>query len=66
MRLQGRKPGPRGDEGIDGIKIPLQVVELVAYCGFYLAAAWLLLFGNVEEDSTCPTPIISWTECAKI
>ncbi len=32
--------------GIDGIKIPLQVVELASYRSFYLATAWLFLFGN--------------------
>lgn len=34
-----------------GFKISLQVVELVAYCGFYLAAAWFLLFGDIEETA---------------
>jgi len=53
MRLQARKACPRGDEGIDGIKIPLQIVELVVYCGVYLAATWLLLLGNTEETGRC-------------
>jgi hypothetical protein len=59
MRLQARKLCARGDQGIDGTKITLQVVELVAYSGFYLAAAWLLLFVDIEESSACPPTIIS-------
>jgi hypothetical protein len=59
MRRQARKLCARGDQGIDGIKITLQVVKLAAYCSFYLAAAWLLLFSDIEENSACPPTIIS-------
>ena len=38
MHLQARKACPRGDQDIDGIKIPLQVDMLEVYCGVYLAA----------------------------
>jgi hypothetical protein len=38
MRLQAPKACLRGDQDIDGIKIPLQVVMLEVYCGVYLAA----------------------------
>jgi hypothetical protein len=31
MGLQARKHCPRGDQGINGIKIPLQVIELAEY-----------------------------------
>ena len=66
MRRQHRKLCNRGDQGIDSIKIPLQVVELAANCGFYLAAAWLLLFGDIEESRACPPTIISRTVFTKI
>jgi len=66
MRLKGRKPCPRSDQGIDGIKISLQVVELTAYCSIDLATAWLLLFSDIEENSTCPAPIIAGLEFAKV
>jgi hypothetical protein len=66
MRRQARKLCARGDQGIDGIKITLQVVKLAAYCSFYLAAAWLLLFSDIEENSACPPTIISGPVFAKI
>jgi hypothetical protein len=31
----------------------LWVVELVADCAFYLAAAWLLSLGEIEKIGTC-------------
>ena len=52
MGLQARKHCTKSDQGIDSIKIALQMVELTAYCGFYLPAAWLLLFSDIEESST--------------
>jgi hypothetical protein len=66
MRRQARKLCARGDQGIDSIKITLQVVELAAYCCFYFAAAWLLLFGDIEESSACPPAIISGLVSTKI
>jgi hypothetical protein len=66
MRLQAGKLCTRGDQGIDGFKIVLQVVELATYCSFYLAAAWLLLFGDIEENSTCPSSIIAGLMLAKV
>ena len=59
MHLKSRKPCARVDQGVNGIKISLQVVKLVAYCSFYLPAALLLLFGDIKESSTCPATIIS-------
>ena len=59
MDLKSRKACTRGDQGINGIKISLQVVELAAYCGFDLPPAWPLLFGDIEESSTCFAPIVS-------
>jgi hypothetical protein len=59
MGLQAQKHCTRGDQGIDSIKIPLQIVELMSYCGFYLPAAWLLLFGDIEKSRTSSTLIIS-------
>ena len=66
MRRQAQKLCARGDQGIDGIKITLQIVKLAAYCGFHLAAAWLLLFGDIEESSACSPPIISGPVLTKI
>jgi len=37
MGLQARKHCARGDQGIDSIKIPLQVVKLTVYGGFNFA-----------------------------
>jgi hypothetical protein len=39
---------------------------LAAYCIFHLTAAWLLLFGDIEESSACPPPIISGPVLTKI
>ena len=39
--------------------IPLQVVELTAYGGFYFASLLLFLFDYIEKSSTFPTAIIS-------
>jgi len=61
MGLQARKHCTRGDQGIDGIKIPLQVVELASYRGFYAATTRLFLFGNSEEIGTCLAAVISWS-----
>ncbi len=66
MRLQARKPCPRSDQGTDSITITLQVVELASYCGFYSSTAWLLLFGDIEENSTCPATIILGLVFAKV
>jgi hypothetical protein len=66
MGLQARKHGTRSDQGIDSIKIPLQIVELSVYGSFYLSAAWLLLFGDIEESSTSPTTIVTWLVLTKI
>jgi hypothetical protein len=48
MGLQAGKHCTRSDQGIDGFKIPMQVVVLATYCGFYLAAALFLLLGDIE------------------
>jgi hypothetical protein len=63
MLRQARKLCARGDLGINCIRITLHVVELAAYCCFHLAAAWLLLFGDIEENSACPlsADIENWT-----
>lgn len=66
MRRQARKLCASCDQGIDSIKITLQAIELTAYCGFYLAAAWLLLFSDIEESSACPPTIISGLVFTKI
>jgi hypothetical protein len=66
MRRQARKLCTRGDQGIDGIKMTLQIVKLAAYCCLYLADAWLLLFSDIEESSACPPPIISGPVFTKI
>ena len=66
MGLQARKHGTRSDQGIDSIKIPLQIVELTAYGGFDFPAAWLLLFGDIEGSNTGPTTIETWLVFAKI
>ena len=49
MGLQARKHCTRHDQGIDSIKISLQIVQLKAYGDFYLPAARLLLFGYIED-----------------
>jgi hypothetical protein len=59
MHFKSRTPCARVDQGVNGIKISLQVVKLAAYCSFYLPVAWLLLFGDIKESSTCPAKIIS-------
>jgi hypothetical protein len=66
IRPQAGKACSRSDQGVNRIKIPLQLAELAAYCGFYLPPAWLLLFGDIKESDTCPTTIISRPELAKI
>ena len=65
MGLQARKHCTRGDHGIYGIKIPLQVFKLTAYGGFYFASPWLFLLGYIQKSSTCPTAIISELVYAK-
>ena len=65
MGLQARKHCTRGDQGIDSIKITLQVVKLAAYSGLYFASPWLFLFGYIEKSSTSPTTIISGLVSAK-
>ncbi|MCP9781389.1 hypothetical protein KBY61_11790, partial [Cyanobium sp. To12R1] len=40
MGLQARKHCTRCDQGVDGIKIPLQIVKLTANGGFYFASPW--------------------------
>ena len=59
MGLQAGKHCARGDQGIDSFKSPLQEAELATYCGFYLAASWFLLFGDIEEKSACSFAIIA-------
>jgi hypothetical protein len=59
MGLQARNHCTRGDQGIDSIKIPLQVVKLTVYGGFYVVSPWLFLFGYMQESSSCPPTIIS-------
>ena len=59
MRLESRKPCTRSDQGINGIKISLQVIELKAYRRFDFPATGLFLFGDIEKSSTCPTAIVS-------
>lgn len=61
MRLQAQKACTRDDQGIDGSTIPLQVVELAADGGDYLATEWLLLLGDIEELGTCPATVIAWS-----
>jgi len=59
MRLKSRKPCARGNQGINGIKIPLQIIELAAYRCFDFAATRLFLFGDIEKSSSCLTTIVS-------
>ena len=59
MRLKSRKPCARGDQGINGIKISLQVIELTAYRCFDFPATKLFLFGDIEKSSSCLTTIVS-------
>jgi hypothetical protein len=66
MGLQAGKHCARDDQGIDSIKILLQVVELATYCGFYLAASGFLLFGDIEEKSACSSAIIAGLVLAKV
>ena len=65
MRLQGRKAYTRSNQGINGIKIPIQIVELRADYGVYLAATWLLLLGDIEEMGTCQATVISCSVLTK-
>ena len=51
MRLKSRKPCARNDQGINGIKISLQVVELAANGCFDFPAPRLFLFGDIEKSS---------------
>jgi len=37
--------------GIFSIKIPVQVVKLTLYGGFYFASPWLFLFGYIEKST---------------
>ena len=66
MGLQAGKHCARGDQGIDSFKIPLQLVDLATYCGFYLVASLFLLFGDIEENSTCLATIISGLVFTKV
>ena len=59
MNLESRKACARGDQGIYGIKVALQIVELAAYCCFDLPPAWPLLFGDIEESCTCFASVVS-------
>jgi hypothetical protein len=65
MGLEAQKHCARGDQGIDSIKITLQVVKLAEYGGLYFASPWLFLFGYIEKSSMCPTTIISGLVYAK-
>ncbi|MCP9889145.1 hypothetical protein KBY96_14580 [Cyanobium sp. ATX 6A2] len=60
MGLQARKHCPRGDQDINGIKIPLQVIELAAYGCLYCGATGLLLLGNSKEVGTSLLSVIAW------
>jgi hypothetical protein len=66
VHLQSRKPCAGVDQGINGIKVSLQVVELPAYCGLDLPAPRLLLFGDIEENCTCSAAIVSGLMFAEI
>ncbi len=59
MRLKSRKPCTRSDQGINGIKISLQVVELTAYCCFDFPVTRLFLSGDIEKSSSGPASIVS-------
>ena len=59
MRLKSRKACTIGDQGVNGIKVALQIVELAAYRCFDFPATRLFLFGDIEKRSSCPTTIIS-------
>ena len=64
--LQARKACSGSDQGIDGIKIALQIVELTAYRSFNFATARLLLLGHIEEVGTCLSAVIAGTVLTQI
>ena len=66
MRLKSRKACTTGDQGINGIKVSLQVIELTAYRCMDFPTTRLFLFGDIEKSSTCPTAIVSRLVPAKI
>jgi hypothetical protein len=50
----------RGNQGLDGIRVPLRVVELAADCSVYLGAEWLiLLLGDIEGMGTSQAAVVS-------
>ena len=59
MRLKSRRPCTRGDQGIDDIKILLQVIELTAYRCFDFSTTRFFLFGDIEKSRSYLTTIIS-------
>jgi hypothetical protein len=52
MGLQRRKICTRGDQGVDGIRVSLQIVELSANCGVDLAADNSLRFTETQSAVT--------------
>jgi hypothetical protein len=66
MGLQAGKHCARNYQSIGSFKIPLKVVDRATYCGFYLAASWFLLFGDIEEKSACSSAIIAGLVLAKV
>ena len=62
-------PDTRGaptSQGINGIKVSLQVIELTAYRCMDFPTTRLFLFGDIEKSSTCPTANVSRLVPAKI
>ena len=66
MPIEAGKACPKGDQGINGFRILLQVVELPAFCGFDLATGWFLLFDDIKGNCTCLAAIVSGPVFAKV
>ncbi|NBO66445.1 MAG: hypothetical protein EBU88_16645 [Acidobacteria bacterium] len=60
MDLQTRKPWTRVDQGIDSVKITMQIVRLAACYSFDRSTTRRLMLGGPKEIGTRLATVKSW------